>query len=212
MPAHSYNFLHLSIQELLAAIHMATKLDPGEQVAQFQELFGRARFSAVFQFYAAETKLKTHGMNKIVIQVVQKCIKDKKATELIPHSGANSDQNSGSSSLGHKSQPLLLSLLHCLFEAQDKTLCQLVAKELEGELSLENISLNPADCLSVGYFLTHCTQFVVYLSGCSIGVDGCKALFRKGQKYDLQYLEYVGLVHCMLDGLIRPSSSCKNEL
>ena len=67
MPSHSYNFLHLSVQELLAAIHMATKLDPSEQVAQFKELFGQARFSAVFQFYAAKTKLKTHGMDEIVI-------------------------------------------------------------------------------------------------------------------------------------------------
>ena len=192
MPSHSYNFLHLSIQELLAAIHMSTKLEPSEQLAQFQELFGRARFSAVFQFYAAKTKLKTRGMDKIVIQVVQKCTQDERATELTPHSRTDSDQNSGSSSLGHKPQPLLLSLLHCLFEAQDETLCQLVAKELKGELGgLQGISLSPADCLSVGYFLTHCRQFKVYLGSCSVGVDGCKALFRKGKKYDLQYLKYV---------------------
>ena len=191
MPAHSYNFLHLSIQELLAAIHMATRLDPSEQVAQFKKLFGQARFSAVFQFYAAKTKLKTQGMNEIVIQVVQKCMEGKKVTELTPHSGTNL---TGASSLGHKSQPLLLSLLHCLFEAQDEALCQLVAKELKGELTgLQNISLSPTDCLSVGYFLTHCGQFKVDLGNCSIGSDGCKLLFRKGPKYDLQYLKYVNL-------------------
>ena len=189
MPSHSYNFLHLSIQELLAAIYMATKLEPSEQVAQFQELFGRARFSAVFQFYAAKTKLKTRGMDKIVIQVVQKCTQNKKTIELTPRSSADSDQHSGSSSLGHKPQPLLLSLLHCLFEAQDETLCQLVTKELRGELNLEGISLNLADCLSLGYFLTYCKQFRVHLAQSSIGDDECKVLFRKGQKYDLQYLE-----------------------
>ena len=194
MPSHSYNFLHLSIQELLAAIHMATKMDPSEQVAQFKELFGRARFSAVFQFYAAKTKLKTQGMDEIIILVVQKCMQDNRITELTPHSGTDSDLDSGGSSLGHKSQPLLLSLLHCLFEAQDETLCQLVAKELKGKLrGLQNISLSPADCLSVGYFLTHCRQFEVYLGGCSMGADGCKALFRKDKKYDLVYLEYVNL-------------------
>ena len=189
MPSHSYNFLHLSIQELLAAIHMATKMDPSEQVAQFKELFGRARFSAVFQFYAAKTKLKTQGMDEIVVRVVWKCREEKKAKVLTPHSGTNSDLDSGGSSLGHKSQPLLLSLLHCLFEAQDETLCQLVAKELKGELRhLEDISLSPADCLSVGYFLTHCRQFKVYLGGCSMGDDGCKTLFRKDKQYDLEYL------------------------
>ena len=187
--SHSYNFLHLSIQELLAAIHMATKMDPSEQVAQFKELFGRARFSAVFQFYAAKTKLKTQGIDEIVVQVVRKCMEEKKATVLTPHSGTNSDLDSGGSSLGHKSQPLLLSLLHCLFEAQDETLCQLVAKELKGELGgLQEISLSPADCISVGYFLTHCRQFKVYLGSCSMSDDGCKALFRKDKRYDLEYL------------------------
>ena len=191
MPSHSYNFLHLSIQELLAAIHMATKMDPSEQVAQFKKLFGRARFSAVFRFYAAKTKLKAQGMDEIVIRVVRKCMEEKGATVLTPHSGTDS----GGSSLGHKSQPLLLSLLHCLFEAQDETLCQLVAKELKGELrGLQNISLSPADCLSVGYFLTHCRQFKVHLGGCSVSADGCKALFRKDKRYDLEYLEYVNLV------------------
>ena len=190
MPSHFYNFLHLSVQELLAAIHMATKLDPSEQVAQFKELFGQARFSAVFQFYAAKTKLKTHGMDEIVIRVVRKCMEEKRVTVLTPHSGTNFDPHSGGSSLGHKSQPLLLSLLHCLFEAQDETLCQLVAKELEGELvGLQGIRLSPADCLSIGFYLTHCRQFKVYLAGCSMGPDGCKALFRMDKKYDLEYLE-----------------------
>ena len=187
MPSHSYNFLHLTIQELLAAIHMATQLEPHEQVAQFKKLFGQDRFSAVFQFYAAKTKLKTRGMNEIIAEVIRTCMQNEEATELTPHPGADSE-------LGHKSQPLLLSLLHCLFEAQDETLCQLVAQELKGQLSgLQNISLSPADCLIVGYFITHCRLLKVHLGRCSIGADGCKALFRKGQKYvDLQYLEYVG--------------------
>ena len=121
-------------------------------------------------------------------------MQDKKATELTSHSGTDSDQNSDSSNLGHKPQPLLLSLLHCLFGTQDQDLCQLVAEELKGKLNLQQISLSPADCLSVGYFLTHCRQFQACLGECFIGDDGCKALFRKGPKYDLQYLEYVGLV------------------
>ena len=186
--SHSYNFLHLSIQELLAAIHMATQLKPPEQVAQFRKLFGRARFSAVFQFYAAKTKLKTDGIKDVVVEAVKKCLADPKTTEFTPQDSAQNDSVSENA----KPQPLILSLLHCLYEAQDKTLCEMVVKEFtDSRLILEGISLNPADCLAVGYFLTHCSQFKVELGSCSTGDDGCKTLFRKGAVYDLWSLKYV---------------------
>ena len=150
-----------------------------------RDRFGRARFSAVFQFYAANTKMKTPGIDEIVVEAVQKCLQDPRASEL----NSDSDYNSG-----HEPQPLLLSLLHCLFEAQDNTLCQLVVKELNLNLDLVSISLNPADCLSVGYFLTHCKGFEVNLSFCYIGDDGCKTLFRRGEVYNLRKLSYVTLI------------------
>ena len=183
--SHSYNFLHLSIQELLAAIHMATQLEDSQQIEQFRKLFGQARFSAVFQFYAAKTKMQTPGIDEIVIEAVKKCLQDKRAKQLT----YDADPNSGASDFGHKPQPLLLSLLNCLFEAQDSSLCQLVVKELNLQLNLNGISLNPADCLSVGYFLTHCEGFEVNLSFCSIGDDECKTLFRQGEVYNLWNLK-----------------------
>ena len=45
-----YNFLHLIIQEIMSAYHIATQLSDSEQVSQFQELFNQPRFAAVFQF------------------------------------------------------------------------------------------------------------------------------------------------------------------
>ena len=182
MLSRSYNFLHLSIQELLAAVHMATQLDDKQQVEQFNELFGRPRFSAVFRFYAAKTKLETHGIKEIVIQAVKKCLVDDKATELTPDSD-HSHQKSNSYNFGHKQQPLLVSLLHCLYEAQDKDLCQLVAAELKQKLDLSYINLDPADCLSVGYVLTYCKDCKVDLVMCNIGDDGCKILFKPDGDY-----------------------------
>ena len=191
--SHSYNFLHLSIQELLAAIHMATRLEPNEQTRQFEQLFGRPRFAAVFQFYAAKTKLKTPGIQKVVVKAVKKYLADPEIVELTPedttHMQDYTTAQNPSVSKHVEPQPLILSILHCLYEAQDSALCQLVVQQFKGELSLRNISLNPADCLAVGYFLTHCKQFQVYLGGCSVGDEGCKTLFREGAIYDLRILE-----------------------
>ena len=190
--SHSYNFLHLSIQELLAAIHMANQLTSNEQVAQFRKLFGRARFSAVFQFYAAKTKLQTPGIKDVIVEAVKKSwgYHNRHITQLTPHSG-KSDYLSDSNH-NRQPQPLILSLIRCLYEAQDKTLCELIVQELTDiNLNLTGISLNPADCLAVGYFLTHCRRFEVDFRYCIVGDDGCKTLFRKGAVYDLRILKYV---------------------
>ena len=157
--SYSYNFLHLSIQELLAAIHIATKLNDDDQAAKFKELYNNPRFAAVFQFYAANTKLKTSGIKDVVVQVAR-----------------SGDKH------------LLLSLLHCLYEAQDSSLCQLVADQLESKLDLSGTTLGIAECFSLQYFLTHLENFDINLNSCSIDDDKCKALFKPGQVYPFQSL------------------------
>ena len=116
-----YNFLHLSTQELLAA-YFITKMQPEEQVKVFNELFEQPRFANVFQFYAGFSKLQTEGIQDTISRIVKS-----------------------------KNNILILSLLHCLYEAQDDTLCQFVSSQLEAELDLTNQTLSPVDCLSVGY-------------------------------------------------------------
>ena len=169
-------FLHLSIQELLAAVHIS-HMSPKQQISVFQELFGTPRFSAVFQFYAGITKLRTSRpwLSKLprflcpvpasVYDLVRKLVK----LEL---------SNYGSL------RTLLVSLLHCLYEAEDPPLCQFIADLLGHSLNLTGTTLTPLDCLAVGYFLsvvtTTCTvsRCTVNLNGCSIGDQGCKLLVR----------------------------------
>ena len=55
----SYNFIHLTVQELLAGFYIATQLPPTDQVSKFNELFNKPRFSSVFQMYSAVSKLRT---------------------------------------------------------------------------------------------------------------------------------------------------------
>ena len=158
--SYSYNFLHLSIQELLAAIHIATKLNDDDQTEKFKELYNNPRFAAVFQFYAANTQLKTPGISDVIVQVAR-----------------------------FGEQPLLLSLLYCLYEAQDSSLCQLVADQLESKLYLSHTTLGIAECFSLQYFLTHLENFDIKLYNCSIDDDECKVLFKPGQVYPFQSLE-----------------------
>ena len=155
----SHNFIHLSIQELLAAWYIATQLPASEQVSKFNELFHTSRFSAIFQYYSAITKLKTPGIKDVVVRVANE-----------------------------SNKKLLLSLLHCLYEAQDPSLCESVAQQLQHGLDLRDTRLTPSDCLCIGYFLAHMCkmaagEFKVNLEVCSIGDQGCKYLVSGLHKY-----------------------------
>ena len=140
----SFNFLHLSVQELLAAFYIS-KLPPSEQVKVFNSMFGKPRFAAVFQFYAAFTKLETEGIREIISKIAKDY--------------SNSSQQ--------------LYLLRGLYEAQDLSLCQFVGSQLGEALNLAFIPLSPVDCLSAGYFiscfcLTTSGEFRVDLRWCSL--------------------------------------------
>ena len=165
-----YNFLHLSIQEVLSAYYIATQLSDSEQVSQFQQLFDQPRFAAVFQFYASITKLKSPAIRQVIARIVEA-----------------------------KSKPLLLSLLHCLYEAQDHSLCRYVAERLDvtfyttnmQRLDISNNSLSPLDCLSVSFFLSSAgVGITVDFFKCFIGDLGAKSLI----KYLDDGVDHVGKV------------------
>ena len=148
-----------------------------EQISTFDSLFGDSRFSAVFQFYAAITKLRIsrpflsilpYQLRPVpagVLDLVRKIIKIVRVS--------------------HESNTLLVSLLHCLYEAQDPSLCQFVSEQLEGELHLSYTFLTPVESLAVGYFLSFVSlttsnvkEFTVDLGSCSLGDAGTKSLMQ----------------------------------
>ena len=122
-------FIHLSIQELLAAYHIS-QLGEDEQVKVFEDLLHEPRFSAVLQFYAAFTRFTNQGVRDIVTGIHLNVF--------------------------HK-EHILLTVMRCCFEAnsQDQLLYQKICERSRksGELKIFNVALTPFDCMSVGYFL-----------------------------------------------------------
>ena len=126
--AISYNFVHLSIQEMLAAYRIS-QMGSNQQVRVFQTVLCKPRFVAVLQFYAGLTKLTNRGVRNII---------------------------TGSDFTNDKSSQLsLLSYVRCFFEAQilDQSFYTKISQRLNGSLILSGITLSPLDCMSVGYFL-----------------------------------------------------------
>ena len=93
----SHNFLHLSVQELLAAYHIS-HIDSSKQLEVFERMFGSSRFQAVLQYYSGFTKLANPVIRDFISTYTQQksSIKD------------------------------ILPLLHCFYEAQEPPLCKLV--------------------------------------------------------------------------------------
>ncbi len=170
-----YCFLHLSIQELLAAIHISL-MSPKQQISVFQNLFGNARFSAVFQFYAGITKLRT---SRPILSLLPRflCPFPISVFDLVRNIVKSEKEKKY-----YESKILLLSLINCLYEAEDSSLCVFVADLLNHDLDLGNTTMNPIDCLSLGYFASVCSntsnEFTLSLSSCSIGDQGSKFLAR----------------------------------
>ena len=173
-----YNFPHVSVQEVLTSVYIS-RLPASEQISTFDRLFGDSRFGPVLQYYAAITKLRTSRpwLSKL-------------PSWLIPESITVHMLDLVTRIIAKKSYTLLVSLLHCLYEAQDSSLCQFVAEQLGGSLYLSNTSLTPVDCLAIGYFLSSVTLtdsnnkvFKVDLGNCSLGDAGTKSLMRSIRRY-----------------------------
>ena len=103
---------------------------------------------------------------------------------------------SGKIIIRQDSNALLVSLLNCLYEAQDNALCKYVGEQLRenvpfldrifqadfyNHLCFSKISFLPQDYLSIGYFLASIAvsykgEFRVCLADCSLGDTGIKIL------------------------------------
>ena len=123
----TYNFIHLAVQELLAAYHIS-QLEADKHAQVFSSLLTVSRYSYVLQFYSAFTHLA-----------------NKQVQNLIARHGF-------STSIYSKKA---IDFLNCFFEAQIQDLSfYKQVRYVTYKLNLSQVVLTPFDCLSVRYFLS----------------------------------------------------------
>ena len=147
------NFIHLAIQELLAAYYIS-RLEPAEHSKQFETLLNDNLKFPVLQFYSGLTRLTNESVRNLITRF-------------------NFDQYIGDF------KRCLLAFLNCIFEAQihDQSFYEQLLHSLKSSVDLSSISLSPMDCLSVHYFLSSVRTLAkgkidLNISGCRID-DQC---------------------------------------
>ena len=144
----SCNFLHLTVQEFCAAFYISV-LPPQEQRHIYQ--FNN-RFRMIWKFYAGITTLNNKEIFHCMLP--SKWVKSKYKKRRI------------------------VELLHCLYEAQNDELIQLLGDHLDGNIDLSFCRLDQISCSALSYLLEQYRGVLklVNVGWCHIGDEGCRIL------------------------------------
>ena len=148
---HLYQFYHLTLQEFLAAWYANLKeLDRGNmQLNRLCQCRHERKYHLVWKFFSGLTKLRNKSSRDAIIS---------------------------STTLKNNKENLLL--LHCVYEADDPSVCVAAATHLRRELHLDNMFLNPTDCQCLAFTLAHARgRWTLNLRCCNIGRDEFNVLF-----------------------------------
>ena len=171
----SYNFLHLTVQEYLAAFHLSQQ-PVEEQIELYKQYCSEEDkqvnndFKMVLWFLSGIKKFSEYPcevMNTL-------CLKK--------HIG-HFDIESGSDYIVEaRDEPIheiTFDTLHWLFEAQDSDVINKLLGSSDIQLHAPNYIVTPFDCFVLGYCVSHsnCT-WRINLSECDIGDEGVEMLVR----------------------------------
>ena len=140
-----YEFKHLCIQEYLAALHCHISNDESSEngVNLLIDLYriNHPGFRTMVQMYSSITKLESPNDDQFLTRMVE-LIESVETLE--------------------KRMSILISVLHCLYEAQNPSKCLLVATKLKDGtkamklkrgIKIERTHLNQSECIALAYFL-----------------------------------------------------------
>ena len=124
------NFIHLAVQELLAAYYIS-RLEPAKHSKQFETLLNDKLKFPVLQFYSGLTRLTNESVRNLITRF-------------------NFNQHR------EKTKRCLLAFLNCIFEAQvhNQSFYEQLLHTLTSRVDFSFTTLSPMDCLSVHYFLS----------------------------------------------------------
>ena len=169
----SFNFLHFTLQEILAAYHI-TRMSEGDQLKCMKETFWDNSYYNTWIMYV--------GLTKNQLPITFKHFLSGKWFLL--HTRFLNWWNNGT--YCRIKRPIIsdkikcLHLFQCFSEAENNDLCHYVGQLLqENEIDLSGQTLSVVNILTISLFLTRSTTKhwkVLNLSECFIGDDGIKQL------------------------------------
>ena len=155
----SYNFLHLTVQEYLAAFHLSQQpvekqIDHFREYKQQRLRSDKHHFLVVLRFVCGINKFT--GYSSEVLNTL--CVKE------------------STSSVGHE---VTFNALHWLFEAQDNDIIADLLESFDIQLDTFISTVTPFDCFVLGYCVSHsnCT-WKIDLEYYKIGDEGVKMFVR----------------------------------
>ena len=162
----SYNFLHFTLQEFLAAYYVAS-LSPLKEMSKLKDKFWNNRYLNCWVMYAGLTKGNSFAFRHYLA-----------GRKFVLHSLLVKPKDITIEIISNKVK--CLHLFQCFLEAGNDKICQQVGSNLFDEtIDLSNTTLLLIDMHNLSFFLTRSTTKewkLLDISNCYIGDDGCDTL------------------------------------
>ena len=206
----SFHFVHLTIQEFLAALHLVTL--PNEEKLKVCRAHARSsRFGMVWRFVFGLGCKKERSYSRKVV-----CLNDEVVDQFL------SKDNDYEDILTQKQENRRLMLCHCSMESSDDSVCSKLSNQINGKFTFfGSIAYNPHDCVAVFHVLRRtlfCSDVILTLEHCGLNDKLLKSLadilFSAGSNLQVKWLSIGGnkLTDKGIADLLRRASASLSSL